>query len=235
MTRASHSGSTMVVALRSAMIAGPAMRVPGRELLARDTPACRGGCRRVVIATDRERPWASRRDTALRGMKPRPGIGRADGLHRHRLDDERAVGHEEAEAIAVEALEVVAHLRRSTPSGTASEVSVPSYLRCTRFSRRSNADALLGELVHALLAQLHALLLDVGDARRPRGAARPPPRAARAPGRGPCRRRRARPRADGCRRASCRARRRRGRRAGRPRRRSRRACIRSRRGRAAPR
>jgi len=40
-------------------------------------------------------------------------VGLAHGLHRHGLRDERAAGHEEAEARAIEALEVRAHrLRR---------------------------------------------------------------------------------------------------------------------------
>ena len=114
--RRCQPGSTTVVALRSAMIAGPAMRVAGREVLARGTPARRAKCRRCTSG-----PLRQRRRGARAAASPavaaslRSGVAPTASTETASTISARS-GIRNAEALAVGRLE----LPRASPSASGS-------------------------------------------------------------------------------------------------------------------
>ncbi len=130
--RARQPGSTTVVALRSAMIAGPVDHVPRLRFVALDQ-------RRVVPAAlaehahaGRDRRRAARARASCRALLRR--VAGADRLHRHRLDDQPPLRHQEGEALPVGGLERGLHL------GLRRRRERPARSRCPR-SARARGDA----------------------------------------------------------------------------------------------
>ena len=179
-----------------------------------------------------------RRSACGQRVVPRLGrrVARADGLDRHRLDHQRALLHQEGEALPVGGLErgldLAARRRRARRAPSRCPRSADARAGARAAAPRSRPGAAARPRPDA--ASRSSVAVDLGHARRP-AAARSPPRASRSGRPGPCRRPTARRRAGARRRGSCRARRPPGRRAGRRRRRSTAACSASRRSRARPR
>jgi hypothetical protein len=111
-----------VVAFFSAMMAGPSMVAPALQRLAHVQAGVEPAARSACARGPRARGWrGGRRRRPRRRGKPLAG---GHGLHRHRLDHQRAVGHQEGEALPVGGLERVGS-HAASPKSTTSAVSVP--------------------------------------------------------------------------------------------------------------
>ena len=131
---ASQPGSTTVVALLSARMAGPSIRAPGRSssrlIETRLAPA--GGKRSVGQTVHGDFGAALRAHTAALA----PGLARcgasapgADAFHCHRLDHQRVAGHHEFEPAPIAALEFLAYCRDAL-AAAASAARTAAPCRC---------------------------------------------------------------------------------------------------------
>ncbi len=181
-----------MVALRSAMIAGPAMTEPGKSL----SRAYTGVSWRLPPVVMPTRAIGKALDIVAGLATINPGGA-----------SERPTASTET-ASAMSARSRMRKLKRLrywlsnssriaavSPSGTASDVSVPSYLRCTRFSSRSSAEpCAVSSRTHASPRRTHFSSMSViavssrrrstASSRSDRTCASPMPYAERTPASG---------------------------------------------------